>query len=90
VLTLSFKALSSLRKRMWCAGLVATAATLGATPSASAQTTVQVGVSGIGVLAGAGVQLPVTAIVPIQTCNNNVAAGLIGVVVGVSSGSACP
>ena len=89
VVTVSLKALGTC-KRSWCAVLFAAAATLGGTvPPARAETTVQVGISGIGVTAGAVVQIPVTAIVPIQTCNNNLAIGLIAVTVDAYTGSTC-
>ena len=45
--------------------------------------------SGSGILAGNVVQIPVTAIVPIQVCNNNVAAGLIAVSIDVLGAKAC-
>jgi hypothetical protein len=50
---------------------------------------VKVGASVGGVVTGNVVQLPVTAVVPIQVCSNNVAAGLAAVAVNALSGQGC-
>lgn len=53
-------------------------------PAAHAQTTVTVGTTGVGVLSGNVVQIPITATVPVQTCSNSgVAVG--GVTGGVNA-----
>lgn len=77
------------RTRSRTAALVAGMATLLAlSPAAHAQTTVKVGASVGGVVTGNVVQLPITAVVPIQVCSNNVAAG-VAVAVNVLSGNGC-
>ena len=81
---------SATTRRRWSAALVATAAALIATaPVAHAEPIAQVGVSGSGIIGGNVVQIPVTAIVLIQVCNNNIVAGLIAVSVDVLGVSAC-
>jgi hypothetical protein len=78
------------RTRSRTAALVAGVATiLALSPAAHAETTVKVGASVGGVVTGNIIQLPITAVVPIQVCNNNVAAGLIAVSVNALSGQGC-
>lgn len=50
-----------------------------ASPSAPAYDDDDVATGGSGVLTGNVVQIPVTATVPIQVCNNDVAVGVGGV-----------
>jgi len=62
--------------------VAATAATLGmlaAGQPAAAQVTVSGVVAGNGVLAGNVIQIPVTAVVAVQVCNNAIAVGLIAI-----------
>jgi hypothetical protein len=71
--------------------LVAAAAAIGvAVPTtAAAQPLVTAQVSLSGVLTGNVVQIPLTAIVPIQVCNNNVTAGVIAVSVDALGVKVC-
>jgi hypothetical protein len=79
------------------AALAATASTAtaqatviaGASASVGIQPTVTAGVSANGVLAGNVIQIPVTAVTPIQVCNNNVAAGVIAVAVDALTSQLC-
>lgn len=45
--------------------------------------------AGDGILAGNVIQIPITALVPIQICNNNVAAGVVAVAVDVLVTGTC-
>jgi hypothetical protein len=56
---------------------------LAGTPSALAQE-----VPG-GVLSGNVIQIPVTFVIPVQACDNNVAAGLVAVAVDASHAGFC-
>ena len=72
--------------------VVATAATIGmlaaAQPAAAQVTTTGVVVGG-GVLVGNVVQIPVTAVVGVQVCNNAISIGLIGIPANVLGSAAC-
>lgn len=67
--------------------LLAATAFLSTAPAAQALT-FGFSVAGGGVQTGNAVQIPITSVVPIQSCNN-VAVGLIAVTVDASTTDAC-
>ena len=76
------------KKARFTVGLLAATALLATAPAAQALT-FGISAAGGGVQTGNVVQIPITSVVPIQSCNNNVVVGLIAVAVDASTTDGC-
>jgi hypothetical protein len=76
------------KKARLTVAMLVTIVTIALAPAAQALT-VATQLSGVGFQTGNNVSIPITAIVPIQSCNNNVALGVIAVSVDATTGSGC-
>ena len=76
------------KKARFTVGLLAATAFL-STASPAWALTFGISVAGGGVQTGSVVRIPITSVVPIQSCNNNIAVGLIAVAADASTTDGC-
>ena len=76
------------KKSRFTVALLAATALLSTAPAAQALT-VGISVAGVGVQTSNVVRIPITSVVPIQSCNNNIAVGLIAVAIDASTTDGC-